>query len=66
MRGRGEELVDVVVVALATAAHALAAATLPAERVGRDRLDVALLREHDDDLFVLDEVEHVDLTGVDR
>ena len=66
MRGGGEQVLDVVLVAQVAAAHTATAATLPAERVGGDRLHVAAVREHDDDLFVLDEVERVEIAGVDR
>ena len=65
VRGGGEQVLDVVLVAQVAAAHAAPTATLAAERVGRDRLDVALAREHDDDLFVVDEVEHVEIADVD-
>ena len=62
---RGEQVRDEVLVAQVAAAHASATAPLPAERVGRDGLDVALARQHDDDLFVVDEVEHVEVADVD-
>ena len=64
VRGRREQVLDVVLVAEVAAAHALAAAALRAELVDRDRLDVALLRQHDDELFVLDEVEVGEVAGV--
>ena len=57
MRGRGEQVLDVVLVAEVAAAHALAAAALHAELVDRHRLHVALVRQHDHELFVFDEVE---------
>ena len=65
MRGGGEQVRDEVLVAQVAAAHAAPTATLASERVGRDRLDVALARQHDDDLFVVDEVEHVEVADVD-
>src|SRR6185295_18573534 len=65
-RGGREQLVDVVVVTGTTSTHSLAATTLATERVGRDRLDVALARQDDDDLLVVDEIEHVDLAHVGR
>lgn len=64
MRRGGEQVRDVVLVAKVAAPHPTTAATLLAERVGGNGLDVALLRQHDDDLFVVDEVEDVDLAGV--
>ena len=54
---RREQVLDVVLVAEVAAAHALAAAALRAELVDRDGLHVAPVRQHDDELFVLDEVE---------
>ena len=65
MGGGGQQVRDVVVVAQVAALHAPAAPTLPAEGVGGDRLDVALLRQDDDDFFVFDEIERVEVAGVD-
>ena len=65
MGGGGQQVRDVVVVAQVAALHAPTAPTLPAERVGGDRLDVALLRQDDDDFFVFDEIERVEVAGVD-
>ena len=59
-------MLDVVLVLQRRAAHTLAPATLLAERVDVDRLHVALVREHDDDFLVLDEVQVVELAGVER
>ena len=64
MRGGGEQVLDEVFVAEVAAAHALAAAALHAELVDLDGLDVALLRQHDDELFVFDEVEVGEVGGV--
>ena len=65
MRRRGEQVLDVVLVLETRPTHPLAAASLLAERVVLDGLHVALVREHDDDFFVLDEVEVFDVTGVE-
>ena len=47
VRGRREQVLDLVLVAEVAAAHALAAAALRAELVDRDRLHVAPVRQHD-------------------
>src|SRR5262249_24545805 len=63
--GRGEQVGHVVVVTQVAALHAAAAPALAPEGVGGDGLDVTLLRENDDDLFVLDQIQGVELAGVD-
>src|SRR5262245_3412264 len=59
-------MLDVVLVAQLPTTNAATATALTTERVGRDRLHVALVRQHDDHFFVLDEIEGVEVTGVDR
>ena len=65
MRGGGEDLCDVVLVAQLRPGDAAATATLRAERVGRHRLHVALGRQRDDEVFVVDQVFDVDVAGVE-
>ena len=59
-------MIDVIAGAGTTAAHTFATAALPPERIRRDRLDVSRLREDDNHFFIVDEVEHVDLTDIGR
>ena len=56
---------DVVLVAELGAGHAAAAAALGPEGVGGDGLDVALGRQGDDELLVVDEVLDVHVAGVE-
>src|SRR5256886_9106797 len=65
MGGGDQQAREGVVAARVSALLALTAPTLPADRVGGDRLDVALLRQDDDDFFVFDEIERVEVAGVD-
>ena len=65
MRRRREDVGDVVVVAELGAGHALATAALGAEGVGGDGLRVALRRQRDDQLLVVDEVLDVHVAGVE-
>src|SRR5581483_3738643 len=65
VRRGGEDLRDVVLVAELRARHTPSAASLRAERVGRHRLHVALRRQRDDQVFVVDEVFDVDVAGVE-
>jgi len=64
VRGRHQQVLDVVVVLAATAPHAPAPSALAPERVGGHGLDVALVGADDDDLLVVDEVEVLDVAGV--
>ena len=63
--GGGEDVADVVLVAQLGPGHAAAAAALGPERVGGDRLDVALGRQRDDELLVVDEVLDVHVADVE-
>ena len=56
---------DVVLVAQLGPGHAAAAAALRAEGVGEDGLDVALGRQGDDELLVVDEVLDVHVAGIE-
>ena len=49
------------VVVVIRARDAASASALPTERVGMHRLDVALLRQHDDEFLVFDEIEFVEV-----
>ena len=59
-------MLDVVLVAQTSAPYALAAAALRAELIDRHRLDVAVVRKHDDELFVLDEIEVGEVARIGR
>ena len=66
VRGRVDDVGDVVLVAELGARHTSATAPLGAEHVGGHRLHVALGRHGDHELFVLDEVLDVEIADVER
>lgn len=66
MRRRDQEILDEILLLRRHALNTLATAVLAAVGVERHALDVVVVRQRDDDVFLGDEVLDVDLARVDR